>query len=130
MGKDNELEFIGNIINLTGKIVKIDIPFFRFEHMIPPDGEIELWEVENYASDMGVYQLCRPELKFKIYKDKAERVKADDSNVFLVTHDIALLLYGKDDRPIIYPVNQKIQKGYIKCNGVGRFDSNEKLFQF
>lgn len=128
MNEENPFKFIGNIVNLTGSEVIVDIPFDNFKESIPPDGHIELNDIPVYASPMGVYQLHYPELKIKLFKKRLENISKGD--VFLVTYHIATLLYGKEERSILFPINHNIIGDTIVCSGLGRFDSNEKLFNF
>jgi hypothetical protein len=128
MDEENPFKFIGNIVNLTGSKVIVDIPFHKFKNNIQPDGCIEFNEVPVFASEMGIYQLHYPELKIKLFKNRLENISKGD--IFLVTHHIATILYGQEERKILFPIDQNFVGDDIVCSGLGRFSVNTNLFGF
>lgn len=125
-GEDDPLKPLGEIVNLTGKKIILEIPFMGYKKEIPKNGKgIQLLEQGAFTSCIGIYQLVYPEVDLSQFWDTA--------NTIIVPRDVALLLYNGNskNRTIMFPTSVYDESDdKIICEGFARLDCNDSIAKF
>jgi hypothetical protein len=125
-GEDDPLKPLGEIINLTGKKIILELPFMGYKKEIPKNGKgIHLWEQGAFTSCIGIYQLVYPEVDLSQFWDT--------KSTFIVPRDVALLLYkgNAKSRTIMFPSSVYDETDdKIVCEGFTRLDCNYQIENF